>query len=256
MSLESASATSLRNSDSAAGVAPRALVIIPAYNEAASLPALIGMFRALPTPCDVLVIDDGSTDQTRAAVSELRSAGVRLISLPCNLGVGGAVQTGLLYALRHGYDVAVQVDGDGQHPPAEIPKLVAALRQGGGDMVIGSRFLSAEGYQSTAGRRLGIRLFSWTLSALCGQRITDATSGFRAWNHRAMERLAGEYPEDYPEVEAILLLHQSGLRIQEVPVRMAQRAAGHSTIGALQTLIFLVKVPLALLMNLIRKPRT
>jgi len=226
------------------------LAIVPAYNEALSLPALLGELRASYPGLDVLVVDDGSTDQTRAVVSGLA---VRLISLPCNLGVGGAVQTGLLVALEDGYDVAIQVDGDGQHPPEEIPKLLAALQQNGSDMVLGSRFLDRDGYQSTAGRRLGIVLFSWILSALCGTRITDATSGFRAWNRRAIRILAKQYPEDYPEVEAILMLHRANLRISEVPVKMRERAAGESSIGSLEAFAYMIKVPLAILMNLLRK---
>ena len=235
---------------------PSVLVIVPAYNEAVNLPALISELSSQQHPWDVLVVDDGSTDQTRAAVSNVATGRVRLISLPCNLGVGGAIQTGLKFAVRRGYDIAVQVDGDGQHPPSEIPGVVDALSQNQWDMVIGSRFLSNEkGYRSTLGRRLAIRLFSWTLSALCGQRITDATSGFRAWNRSAMELLAEDYPEDYPEVEAVLMLHRAGLRICEVPVRMVKRSAGRSTIGTIRALEFMVKVPLAILMNLIRKPR-
>jgi len=229
--------------------APRVLVIIPAYNEALSLPALIGELRRLYPRFDIVVVDDGSNDQTRAVAATLAA---RVISLPCNLGVGGAVQTGLLVALEDDYDVAVQVDGDGQHPPAEISTLLAALEQSGSDMVLGSRFLAEGGYQSTAGRRLAIRFFSWTLSALVGSPFTDATSGFRAWNRRAIRVLAKEYPEDYPEVEAIVKLHQAGLRISEVPVQMLERKAGRSSIGAWEAITYMIKVPLALLMNLLR----
>ena len=231
----------------------RVLVIMPAYNEAASLPALVGGLRALYPEFDVLVVDDGSTDQTASIVSRLP---VRLISLPCNLGVGGAVQTGLLVAQRESYDVAVQVDGDGQHPPEEIAKLLAGMKQQGSAVVLGSRFLSTKGYHSTASRRLGIRFFSWILSALCGMPITDATSGFRAWNRQAIQVLAKHYPEDYPEVEAILLLHQANLRISEVPVRMAERAAGRSSIGSWQAITYMIRVSLAILMNLLRKRET
>ncbi len=227
----------------------RVLVIIPAYNEALSLPPLIGELLGLYPGFDVLVVDDGSTDQTQAVVSKLP---VRLISLPCNLGVGGAVQTGLLVALQDHYDIAIQVDGDGQHPPAEISKLLTTMQQNGSDMVLGSRFLGEGGFQSTAGRRLAIRFFSWAVSALGGTPITDATSGFRAWNRRAIQVLAKEYPEDYPEVEAILRLRQARLRISEAPVQMLERAAGRSSIGTLEAITYMVKVPLAILMNLLR----
>jgi len=234
----------------------RVLVIVPAYNEASSLPALIREFSSLPASWDVLIVDDGSTDRTREAVSTLKENRVRLMSLPCNLGVGSAVQTGLKFAQRRGYDIAVQVDGDGQHLPAEIPRVLNALCEKGSDMVIGSRFLGSEqGFRSTVSRRVGNRLFSWTLSVLCRQRITDATSGFRAWNRSAIELLAEDCPEEYPEVEAVLMLHRAGLRLSEVPVRMASRSAGRSTIGAIGGLTFMVRVPLAILMNLIRKPR-
>jgi glycosyltransferase involved in cell wall biosynthesis len=236
---------------------PSVLVIVPAYNEVGNLPALLSELCSLPQGWEVLVVDDGSTDHTQETIAPLATGRIRLLSLPCNLGVGGAIQTGLKFAVRRGYDVAVQVDGDGQHPPAEISKLVEALSETGSDMVIGSRFLGGEkGFRSTVSRRLGIWIFSRTLSVLCGKRITDATSGFRAWNRAAMQLLAADYPEDYPEVEAVLILHRGGLRITEVPVRMAARTAGHSTIGAVGALEFMVKVPLAILMNLIRKPRS
>jgi glycosyltransferase involved in cell wall biosynthesis len=230
--------------------ARRVLVIIPAYNEALSLPALLTQLLACCPSLDVLVVDDGSTDQTASVISEFP---VRLISLPCNLGVGGAIQTGLLVAVRENYDVAVQVDGDGQHPPSEIPKLLAAMRDSGSDMILGSRFLGGDGYRSTLGRRAGIQFFSSILSLLCGTRITDATSGFRAWNRAAIQVLAKEYPEDYPEVEAILLLHHANLRISETPVRMLERTAGQSSIRVLQAVTYMIKVPLAIFMNLLRR---
>jgi glycosyltransferase involved in cell wall biosynthesis len=249
MSISNAENSTAANYEGAPGCR-RVLVIIPAYNEAVSLPPLIGQLRASYPGFDVLVVDDGSTDQTQAVVSRLP---VRLISLSCNIGVAGAIQTGLLVALEDNYDVAIQADGDGQHPPEEISKLLAALEHSGSDMVVGSRFLGVGGYHSTAGRRFGIRFFSRILSALCHVRITDATSGFRAWNRRAIQVLAKTCPEDYPEVEAILLLHESDLRISEVPVRMLERAAGRSSIGTWKAIEYMIQVPLAILMNLLRK---
>lgn len=230
--------------------AQRGLVIIPAYNEAGSLPALLTRLRALYPALDVLVVNDGSTDDTAKVVSEFP---VRSISLPCNLGVAGAVHTGLLVARQENYDFAVQMDGDGQHRPEEIADLLDALVKSGSDMVVGSRFLGAEGYQSTRARRIGIWFFSRILSALCQTRITDATSGFRVWNRRAIELLAERYPEDYPEVEVILMLHQAGLRISEVSVNMIGRTAGQSSIGKMEAFTYMVKTPLAILMSLLRK---
>ncbi len=231
-------------------ISQRGLVIIPAYNEAQSLPSLIQRLRALYPSLDVLVVNDGSSDPTETVVSQLP---VRLLSLSCNLGVGGAVQTGLLAALQEHYDFAVQLDGDGQHRPEEISKLLIALQRDVSDMVIGSRFLDGEGYRSTWSRRMGIRFFSGVLSRLCHTRITDATSGFRAWNRRAIEVLASNYPEDYPEVEVILMLHQANLRISEVPVTMRERTAGQSSIGRMEAFTYMIKAPLAILMSLLRK---
>lgn len=228
----------------------RVLVIIPAYNEALSLPAVVGSLRSCYPHFDILVVDDGSTDETRSVASKLA---VRVVSLPCNLGVGGAVQTGLLIAFQDGYDLAIQVDGDGQHAAEDIARLMTTLVETDSDMVVGSRFVGTAGYQSTLSRRFGIRLFSRILSSLCKTRITDATSGFRVWSRRAIQVLAKDYPEDYPEVEAILMVHQAGLRISEAPVHMMERMAGCSSIGTAQALAYMIKVPLAILMNLLRK---
>jgi hypothetical protein len=201
--------------------------------------------------CDVVVIDDGSSDGTRQSVAGL----VRVISLPCNLGIGGAVQTGLHIAQLEGYDLAIQVDGDGQHPPRELYKLLDAQRTSGSDIVVGSRFHSVgEGYKSTLTRRMGIRLFSLILSAICRTRITDPTSGFRVMNHRAIRVLSHRYSEDYPEVEALVVAHRAGLRVSETPVHMAERSAGTSSIGTFKSLIYMLKVPLAIFMDLLRKP--
>lgn len=227
----------------------RVLVIVPSFNEAENLPNLLLELRRVCPDYDVVVVDDGSTDRTSQVASALP---VRLISLPCNLGIGGAVQTGLQYAEQHGYDIALQVDGDGQHPPAEIPKLLETLSKAKCDLVIGSRFRERNGFQSTLSRRMGIRLLSRTLSFLCNTAVTDATSGFRALSRRAICLLAGEYPEDYPEVEAILMVNRAGLRVAEVSVRMADRQGGRSSIGTLQSISYMIKVPLAIFMSLLR----
>jgi glycosyltransferase involved in cell wall biosynthesis len=229
---------------------PRVLIIIPAYNEAESLPALIADLKSRYPQYDVAVINDGSTDHTREAVRDL---GARLVSLSCNLGIGGAVQTGFRIARDEGYDVAVQVDGDGQHPADQVHVVVNAVCEKGADIVIGSRFLDGSGYQSTLSRRIGIRFFSKWLSAMCHTRITDATSGFRAFNRRAIKLLASDYAEDYPEVEAVLVAHRAGLRICEVAVQMAARITGNSSIGGLGSAGYMAKVSLAILMASLRR---
>ena len=227
----------------------RVLIIVPAYNEAEALPELLRRLRRVCAGFDVVVIDDGSRDGTRQAVQGL----ARVVSLPCNLGIGGAVQTGMQIALREGYQFAMQVDGDGQHPPEEVTRLLRGLQESGCDIAVGSRFRTAGGFKSTAARRLGIRFFSWVLSLICRTPITDATSGFRAYNRRAIRVLAGSYAEDFPEVEALVLAHRTGLRITEIPVQMAERAGGRSSIGKLQAVIYMIKVPLAIFMSLLRK---
>jgi len=227
----------------------RVLIIVPAYNEAGSLPFLLHALQSACPGCDVVVIDDGSTDKTRVVAKGL----ARVVSLPCNLGIGGAVQTGLQIAFEEGYQFAVQVDGDGQHPPGEVAKLLAAQRESGCDLVLGTRFRSAGGFKSTATRRLGIRLFSLILSAVCRTRITDPTSGFRVLSRRAIRLLAHRYSEDFPEVEALVQVHRAGLRLLEVPVQMAERVAGKSSIGAVKSVLYMLKVPLAIFMSLLRR---
>ncbi len=226
------------------------LIIVPAFNEARSLPRLIDRIRSLYPLYEVVIINDGSSDDT---VQVVVGTGARLVTLPCNLGIGGAMQTGFRIARDEGYDIAVQVDGDGQHPAEQVHLLVDAVAQSGCDIAIGSRFLTGSGYQSTLSRRLGIRIFSLWLSAICHTRITDPTSGFRAMNRRALELLSRNYAEDYPEVEAVLVAHRAGLRISEVPVEMSARAAGVSSIGRLRSIAYMVKVSLAILMCSLRR---
>jgi glycosyltransferase involved in cell wall biosynthesis len=229
--------------------ADRILVVVPAFNESGSLPRLIQELRAECRECDVVVIDDGSTDSTRETAAAL----TRVIGLPCNLGIGGAVQTGLLIAHREGYDFAVQVDGDGQHPPQELPRMLAAARENNVDLLVGSRFLNLGGFKSTVTRRMGIRFFGVMLSGICRTRITDPTSGFRVFNRRAIRLLAHQYPEDFPEVESLVVAHRAGLRIGEISVTMSERTAGRSSIGGIKSLIYMVKVSLAIFMNVLRK---
>ncbi len=227
----------------------RVLAIIPAYNEARSLPAVVAALRAAAPDADVCVVDDGSTDATAEVARRL---GATVLSLPVNLGIGGAVQTGFLWAAEHGYDLAVQVDGDGQHDPAQVERLLAPIGEGRADLVVGSRFLEPGGFRSTWLRRAGIRYLSWFLRLRCGARVTDATSGFRAASRRALELFARSYPSDYPEPESIAVAQRQGLRVLEVPIRMSSRRHGASSITPLRTLYYLLKVSLALVLLPVR----
>jgi glycosyltransferase involved in cell wall biosynthesis len=229
----------------------RHLAIVPAYNEAGAIAATVRQIRD-QSGFDVVVVDDGSTDATATLA---RGAGAIVLRHPFNLGIGGAVQSGYQYALEHDYDVAVQVDGDGQHDPAHIAELLEQLRSRPElNMITGSRFLSddAHGYRSTTSRRLGIRLFGGLLSVIVGQRVTDPTSGFRMVDRRGIELFARDYPHDYPEVEAVLLLHFHRLRSAEHPVRMRERYAGVSSINASRSVYYMTKVSLAILVGLLR----
>ena len=228
------------------------LAIVPAYNEEACVAQVVADVRAHAPGFDVVVVDDGSTDATAARA---RAAGAAVIRHPFNLGIGGAVQSGYQYALDNGYAVAVQVDGDGQHDARDLPVLLDHLRaRNGVDMVVGSRFLARDGhgYRSSAPRRLGIRLFAAILSKVTGQRVTDPTSGLRMANRRGIELFARDYPHDYPEVEAVLMVHAHRLRSVEVPVAMRPRAGGTSSIGAQQSGYYMVKVLLAIFVGLFR----
>jgi glycosyltransferase involved in cell wall biosynthesis len=234
--------------DPLAGV--RKLAIVPAYNEERSIDWVVRSIRETCPQFDVLVIDDGSTDATAA---KAETAGAKVIVHPFNLGIGGAMQSGFRYAFRHDYDFAVQVDADGQHDPGEIGALAGVIAEHGIDMASGSRFLEDSGYRAPAGRRLGIRIFSVVLSRLCGQAVTDPTSGFRLCNRRAIELFARDYPHDYPEVEAILMVNAHRLRMQEVPVRMHARRDGRSSITSGESMYYMIKVLLAIFVGLFRK---
>ncbi|MBI5014207.1 MAG: glycosyltransferase family 2 protein [Deltaproteobacteria bacterium] len=231
----------------------KVLAIVPAYNEEASIAAVVEALGRVRPPLDVVVVDDGSSDATAEVA---RAAGARVLSLPFNLGIGGAVQTGYLYARDNGYDVAVQVDGDGQHDPAEIPNLLAPLSEGTAEVVGGSRFLGRRStYRASVARRLGIFYFAWVLSALFRRSVTDPTSGFRAANRRAIELFADEYPTDYPEVDSLVLLWRNGLRSLEVPVEMASRQGGQSSISWPRAVYYMIKVTLSIGVHLLRAPR-
>jgi len=229
------------------------LVIVPAFNEAQVIGRVIEDLRGIDLELDILVVNDGSADSTSAAA---RATGEALVvDLPKNLGIGGAVQTGFKHAARNGYRIAIQFDGDGQHLAAEIPKLLVRLEQDNVDMVIGSRFLEKHaGFRSTILRRVGIRLFEGLNSLLIGQRITDNTSGFRAYDRQAIEFLAQHYPVDYPEPEVVILLGRNHFKIAEISTEMRERQAGWSSITGITGAYYMIKVILAIIMTSLRKP--
>lgn len=231
----------------------RNLAIVPAFNEVAAIAPTVAAIRQAAPNFDVLVVDDGSGDATAERAS---ASGAAVLRMPFNLGIGGAMQSGYMYALEHGYEVAVQVDGDGQHDPQHIHDLLERLRSDPElNMVTGSRFLDpdGDGYRSSATRRVGIRVFSSVVSLITGQRVTDPTSGFRMTNRRGIELFARDYPHDYPEVEAILLMHAHRLRSCEIPVRMRPRLTGESAISSTQSVYYMVKVLLAVFVGLFRR---
>jgi len=226
------------------------LIIIPAYNEEECLPGVMQDLRSHAPNADILVVDDGSRDRTAEVA---RQTGVKVASLPYNLGIGGAMQTGFQYARNNGYDIAIQFDGDGQHMAAEIEILLDPLQKGRADIVIGSRFLKRGDYRPSFFRRIGISIFSTVLSAIMGIPVTDTTSGFRAVNSRVIEFFARVYPEDYPEVESLVLLHRAGMTIAEVPVRMRDRTGGRSSITPIRSVYYMIKVLLAVFVDLLKK---
>jgi glycosyltransferase involved in cell wall biosynthesis len=231
-------------------LAVKILVIIPAYNEADSIGGVISRVRTSMPEADVVVIDDGSTDATAAIA---REAGALVVSLPHNLGIGGAVQTGYVFATEMGYDIAVQVDGDGQHDPSEIAEIVAPVLADQADVVIGSRYIEDRGYITPFLRRMGIFVLASIVSLIIRQRFTDTTSGFRAVNRRVIEFCAREYPRDYPEPESVVLFRRAGFRVREIPVTMNPRYGGKSSITPMRSFYYMVKVLLAIFIGLLRR---
>ena len=227
------------------------LAIVPSFNEEENIAGVIESIKRADPLVDILVVNDGSDDRTSAVA---QSSGLaRVVNLPCNIGIGGAVQTGFIFAKREGYDIAFQFDVDGQHIAPEIEKILAPVRNDLADVVIGSRFCKKDaGYRSTFSRRLGIKVFEIVNSALIRQRITDNTSGFRAYNRKAIEFLARNYPVDYPEPEAVLILGKNGFRLKEVSVLMRERARGRSSISGIVSLYYMIKVLLALVVCCMR----
>ncbi len=240
-----------RGARQTAGV--RKIVIVPALNEEHSIGSVITEIRAADPELDVVVVDDGSTDRTAIVAAE---HGAEVLGLPFNLGIGGAVQTGYQYARNNDFDIAIQVDGDGQHDPSEIVRLVEPILEGKADMVVGTRFAAGGGYRGTRIRRVGIHLFAAVVSLMVRARVTDTTSGFRAANRKAIRLFAADYPHDYPEVEATVLVARHGLTMVEVPVQMRVRETGNSSITALRSVYYMVKVLLALFIGLFRRYST
>jgi glycosyltransferase involved in cell wall biosynthesis len=229
----------------------RSLAVVPAYNEADTVAGVVSALHRFAPEFDVVVIDDGSTDATAQRAEQ---AGAEVLRLPFNLGIGGAVQAGFTYALERGYDYMVQVDGDGQHDPSEIVTLQTAMAGSPDmDMICGTRFAGDTGYVAPVSRRTGIHIFAFLLSRLVGQPVTDPTSGFRLYNRRAISLFARDYPHDYPEVEAVLMLHHHRLRMQEVAVRMFKRGGGVSSIRSGKSAYYMIKVLLALFIGLGRR---
>ena len=229
------------------------LAIVPALNEERAIGSVIDEIKAFDPTFDVLVIDDGSYDKT---AENAAAHGARVVRLPYNLGIGGSVQTGFRYAFTRGYDLVARVDGDGQHDPSQLSSLMPVVLADQADICVGSRFAGAGGYRSSGVRRVGIRILAGTVSLLTGQRVTDTTSGFQVLNRRAIALFAQDYPHDYPEVEAAVMLHKHRLRLAEVPVTMRERAHGNSSITALRSVYYMTKVLLAVGVAMFRRRAT
>ena len=227
------------------------LFIVPVHDEREALPAVLADLRRHWPQADVVVVDDGSSDGSGAAARRL---GADVLALPCNFGIGAAVQTGLLFARDRGAEITVQFDGDGQHRADQVAALVAPIVAGDADAVIGSRFLRGSGYCAPLGRRLGMAILRGANSRLAGQRLTDTTSGFRAYDAAAVAFLAGEYAWDYPEPESVVTLVRHGFRVREVPVEMCERQGGSSSITLWRSAYYMLKVLLAVVVGATRRP--
>lgn len=226
------------------------LIIIPAYNEAENIENTIKNIQVRAPGFDYVIINDCSTDDTKEICER---NGYNIVNLPINLGIGGAVQTGYQYALEYDYDIAVQVDGDGQHDPAFLEEMCSMLVSRQLDMVIGSRFIDKKGFQSSAIRRFGIVYFTRLIQLLTKKKITDPTSGLRMANRKVIKLFAADYPRDYPEPESVTSIIKKGCRIEEIPVIMQERQGGVSSISPLKSIYYMIKVTLAILIEMIRK---
>ncbi|AIQ38142.1 MULTISPECIES: glycosyltransferase family 2 protein [Paenibacillus] len=228
----------------------KVLGIIPCFNEEENIESLIKELSDYSDILDFVIINDYSTDLT-SVICDKNNANV--INLPCNLGIGGAVQTGYIYAKKNNYDIAIQIDGDGQHNPAYIKSLIEPIVKDGLDFVIGSRFIEKEGFQSSITRRVGIIYFSGLLKLLAKRKVSDPTSGFRACNKKVIDFFANSYPTDYPEPESIMALSRNGYKIAEIPVQMRERNGGTSSIKSLKSIYYMIKVTLAIIIDFTRK---
>ncbi len=222
----------------------KVLIIIPAYNEQHSIKSVIEKLLKDAPYADYIVVNDCSKDAT---IKVLKENKFNHINLPLNLGIGGGVQAGYKYALNNNYDIAVQIDGDGQHDTAYLDTVITPLLEDEADIVIGSRFVNKEGFQSSVIRRLGINFLSTLICLCCGTKVLDATSGFRAVNRKYIEEYANDYPMDYPEPEAIVKSSLQGARIAEVPVIMKERESGTSSISPMKSIYYMIKVSLAII---------
>lgn len=226
------------------------LVIIPAYNEAGSIVETVRDIQKNAPSFDYIVINDCSRDNTQQLLEENN---INHVNLTVNLGIGGAVQTGYLYAKRNGYDVAIQVDGDGQHEAKFLEIMAEKLENEDLDMLIGSRFIEKEGFQSSAMRRFGIKYFTCLIKLLTGKVVTDPTSGMRMVNKKVIDIFAEEYPKDYPEPESVVFILKRGMKVKEIPVLMKERQAGISSISPKKSIYYMVKVSLAVFMAAIER---
>lgn len=224
----------------------KTLVAVPAYNEESNVSQVVNSIKSCHPGVDIIVINDGSVDNTG---TKAKSAGARVLELSQNLGIGGAVQTGYLFAARNNYDVMVQIDGDGQHNPACLSKLLKELETDSADIVIGSRFLADTEYKSSIPRKIGIRFLASLVSIICRKSYFDTTSGFRAVNRKGIELFSEYYPKDYPEVESIVYASKRGLRIKEITVHMETRKGGKSSITPLKSVYYILKVTAMLLLQ-------
>ena len=222
----------------------KTLIIVPAFNEEGSIERVVNTIKEKCPECDYLVVNDGSTDNTARICKEKQ---LNYVSLPQNLGIGGAVQTGYKYARDNGYDIAIQTDGDGQHDVSYVKDMVEILKSGESDIVIGSRFIKKEGFQSSFARRFGINFLSGLIHLCTFVRVKDVTSGFRAVNKKFIDIYASEYPRDYPEPEAIVSAVMQGGRIKELPVIMNERTTGKSSINLFKSVYYMIKVSLAII---------